>query len=391
MTRLTIEQSTTRPPRYPGVAEELDLDSWQDVPHSQWAFAHVSELVPTATIGHRTRADSGVDALTALDGVADLRAMLADSWTDAFLVQRDGRTIAEYYRPGFAPDDRHLLQSVSKSICGILVGTLVDDGLIDVGRTMASYVPELDGSAYGDATVQQVLDMTVAVEYEEEYRNPESHMQAQDRIAGWRPRRDTDPADTYEFLRGLKANGMHGRRFQYCSADTDALAWLVEAVTGERYPVVLAARVWERLRCAQDATITVDPSGFASANGGISCTAADLARVGWLMLGGGTIEGRRVVSEEWVRQTMAGGDRDVARNLLIQREFPRVSYRNQWWSTGNDRGNVYAVGIHGQYIWLDPQTGTVIVKFSSAPDPVSAAGNEIHARLFSGVCAALPR
>ena len=391
MTRLATAQSTTRPHRYPGAAEEPDLDTWQDAPHSRWAFAHVSDFVPTASMGHRPRTDSGVDRLEAVDGIPGLRALLEDSWTDAFVVQRDGRTIAEYYRPGFAQDDRHLLMSVSKSLCGILVGTLVDDGLIDITQPMAVYVQELDGSAYGDATVQQVLDMTVAVDYDEYYRNPQSHVQAQDRIAGWRPRRDTDPADTYEFLRGLRASGQHGRRFQYCSADTDALAWLVEAVTGERYADVLATRLWERLGCAQDATITVDAAGFAFANGGISCTAADLARVGRLMLGGGEIDGTRIVSEEWVRHTLAGGDPAVARNLLVQREFPRVSYRNQWWSTGNDRGNVYAVGIHGQYIWLDPATGTAIVKFSSAPDPVSAAGNAIHARLFGEVCAALQR
>ena len=391
MTRLTTAQSTTRPRRYPGAAEDTDLDTWQEAPHSRWAFAHVSDFVPTAPIARRPRADDGVDALTALDGIRDLRALLEDSYTDAFLVQRDGRTVAEYYRPGFAPDDRHLLMSVSKSLCGILVGTLVDDGLIDVAQPMAVYVPELNDSAYGDASVQQVLDMTVAVDYDEDYRNPQSHVQAQDRIAGWRRRRDTDPADTYEFLRGLQASGPHGQRFQYCSADTDALAWLVEAVTGERYADVLAARVWERLGCAQEATITVDAAGFAFANGGISCATPDLARVGQLMLGGGEIDGRRIVSERWVRQTMAGGDTNAARGLLIQREYPRVSYRNQWWSTGNDRGNVYAVGIHGQYIWLDPLSGTVIVKFSSAPDPVSAAGNQIHARLFREVCGVLER
>ena len=389
MTRLAAAETSTRPHRYPGAAEEPDLDTWQDSPHSRWAFAHVSDFVPTVAVGRRRRSDAGVDALAELSGVRDLHALLEQSWTDAFVVQRGDRTVAEYYRPGFAPEDRHLLMSVSKSLCGIVVGALVDDGLIDVAQRMAAYVPELADSAYGDATVRQVLDMTVAVDYDEDYRNPHSHVQAQDRIAGWRRRKDTDPADTYEFLRGLRARGPHGARFQYCSADTDALAWLIEAVTAERYPDVLASRLWERLGCAQDATITVDAAGFAFANGGISCTASDLARVGRLMLGGGEIEGRRVVSEEWVRQTMAGGDPGAAHDLLIQREYPRVSYRNQWWCTGNDRGNVYAVGIHGQYIWLDPVTDTVIVKFSSAPEPVSAAGNEIHARLFAEVCAAL--
>lgn len=389
MTSLADAKSAPRPHRYPGAAVDPDLDTWQDAPHNRWAFSHVSDFVATARITHQARDAAGVDTLGTLDSVHGLRAMLEESWTDAFVVQRKGQTLAEYYRPGFAPTDRHLLMSVSKSLCGILVGTLVDEGLVDVTQPMVTFVPGLAGSAYAHATVQQVLDMTVAVEYDEDYRNPQSHVQAQDRIAGWRPRRDSDPASTYEFLRDLKASGAHGQRFQYCSADTDALAWLIEAVTGERYADVFAARLWERLGCEQDATITVDTAGFAFANGGVSCTASDLARVGRLMLGGGQIDGSRIVSEEWVQRTMAGGNPDAARDLLIQREYPQVSYRNQWWSTGNDRGNVYAVGIHGQYIWLDPPSGTVIVKFSSAPDPVSAAGNTINARLFGEVCAAI--
>jgi CubicO group peptidase (beta-lactamase class C family) len=250
-------------------------------------------------------------------------------------------------------------------------------------------VPSLAESAYGAATLQQVLDMVVAVAYSEDYRDPDSEVQAQDRVAGWRPRRTGDQRDTYEFLRSLRASGEHGRVFQYCSAGTDVLAWTVENVTGERYADVLSACLWSQLGCRDDAAITVDAGGFAFANGGVSCTARDLARVGLLMLGGGAIDGRRVLSSDWVADTLAGGDPAAAAGSMFHRVHPNGSYRNQWWVTGNDRENAYAVGIHGQYVWLDPPTATVIVKFSSCPQPVTEGWNRLHAALFRDVCEAL--
>lgn len=389
MTDLFPAGVDSRPPRYPDAVEPPTLDTWQDAPHNRWAFAHVSDFVPTVPIRRAPIAREGVQRLEVLGAVDGLRERLEAACTDAFLVVRDGETVAEYCRPGFGADDRHLLMSVSKSLCGIAIGVLTDDGLIDPTGTVSGYVPELAESAYGDATVQQVLDMTVSVDYDEDYRDERSHVRAQDRIAGWRPRREDDPADTYAFLAGLRASGEHGRRFQYCSANTDVLAWIAEAVTGERYADVLAQRVWQPLGCTDDASITVDGAGFAFANGGVSCTARDLARVGRMMLDGGELDGRRIVSREWVAGTMAGADSALARGLVIQDVHPNVSYRNQWWSTGNARGDVYAVGIHGQYLWLDPPTGTAIVKMSSCPEPVTADWNALHSALFRDVCAAL--
>ena len=60
--------------------------------------------------------------------------------------------------------------------------------------------------------------------------------------------------------------------------------------------------------------------------------------------------------------------------------------QNQWWATGNTRGNVYAVGIYGQYIWLDPVSDTVIAKFSTEPAAVGAASAAAHSELFENIC-----
>lgn len=372
-----------------GVLEAPTLDSWQGAPDNRWVFRNVEEMVPSARVPNRLQqGDASGIGLHALSRVQGIEARLEQSFTDAFVVERGGQVVAEYYAPGFSRDQTHLLMSVSKSLCAIVVGVLCDEALIDVSRTLDSYIPELAGSAYGDATIEQLLDMTASADYSEDYDDPASEVQLQDRAAGWRTKSSGDPADTYEFLARLRRSRPHGEVFQYCSATTDALGWLVESVTGERYAEVLSKLLWSKLGADQEARISIDRGGAAVANAGISCTARDLARVGRLMLDGGLARGTRVVSEQWVDATMRGGDpskwQSVKRAL-----HPNGSYRNQWWATGNERSNVYAVGIYGQYIWLDPRADTVIVKFSSEPAAVSLASSELHNDLFIEVARAL--
>ncbi|HEU0182697.1 MAG TPA: serine hydrolase [Agromyces mariniharenae] len=362
------------------------LDTWQEAPHNRWAFAHLGEVVPTATIARRRRAASAATVhLGALEPhVPDLRDRLESTFTDAFLVLRGDEVVAEYFRAGFAPDERHLLMSVSKSLCGLVVGALADAAALDPARPVTDYVPELAGSAYDGPTVQHVLDMAIGIDYREDYLDPTAEVQRHDRSAGWRTRLEGDPVDTADFLTTLRGNGSMGT-FQYCSANTDVLAWIVERVTGLRYGEALSELLWSKLDADRDATITIDRAGFGFANGGVSCTARDLARVGRVVLDGGVASGGRVVSEDWARAILAGGSPDAMPPSGFTEVFPRGSYTRQWWCTGNARGNVSGIGIHGQSLWLDPRTDAVVVKLSSWPEPDGPDLNRAQSELLLDV------
>ncbi|WP_159706334.1 serine hydrolase [Arthrobacter sp. 18067] len=379
----------THPARYPGAAGQPTLDTWQEGPHNRWTFAHLGELLPTASVSRRFPA-APVEATDRLDALAlpGLGRRLEETYTDAFLVLHRNHVIADYYSPGFAPDDRHLVMSISKSMCGLVAGALIDSGEIIPSARVVDYVPELAGSAYDGPTIQHVLDMAIHLNYSENYVDPASEVQTHDRSAGWRTRRPGDPEDTYAFLTTLTGNGTVGE-FQYCSANTDVLAWIIERVTGLRYPEALSTYLWSKLDADLDATITVDTSGFGFANGGVSCTARDLARVGQLMLDGGKGPGGRVVSEGWVRSILAGGDPQAMMDSSFTAIHPGGSYTRQWWCTGNERGNVTGIGIHGQYLWIDPLTDTVIVKLSTWPEPESDQLHELQNQLLLEVSRSL--
>ena len=157
----------------------LNLSNWRQPPHSRWAFHHVREIIPTAPIYRGAEAQylareiNPAVAEVRLDGLAgdswSLRRWLDESSSDALLVAHRGKLVHEWYADEAIETHPHIVFSVSKSITATLAGVLVERGLIDPARPVIEYVPELEGSAYADATLQQVMDMAVRVDFDEDY------------------------------------------------------------------------------------------------------------------------------------------------------------------------------------------------------------------------------
>jgi CubicO group peptidase (beta-lactamase class C family) len=367
----------------------MTLTDWQSGPENRWAFQHVDEVVPCLPM---PRGDGPVlelaDAPEVLgDWVDDF---VGSSYTDGIVVLRGRDVLYERYLNDMTPTTRHLLQSVSKSLTSAIVGRYVESGALRVDEVVSTYVPELVGSAYADASVQQVLDMLVAVKYDEEYANPESEVQTHERAGGWRTPLPGDPADTYEFLPTLQKSGEHGRTFAYCSANTDVLAWILERVAGRTFVELLSTDLWSLIGAEHDAYVSVDSAGFGMASGGICVTLRDLARFGRVVLDGGVGPRGSVVPAAWLADTRRGGDVAAAAESMGE-THPGGSYRNQFWITGDDHGCFYGVGIYGQYLWMDPVSDVVVAKHSSLPVADSDDEWRSHVAFFTRLSHGLQR
>jgi 6-aminohexanoate-oligomer exohydrolase len=209
--------------------------------------------------------------------------------------------------------------------------------------------------------------MTALLQFDMDYPNPASEVQTEDRCAGWRPRRPGDPADSRDFLTTLKAAPADGSNYQYCSATTDALSWVLERAAGVPYAQLVAARIWSRIGAERDAYFTIDSAATPYACAGMGMTLRDLARFGRLVLDGGSDAGQQVIPASWIDTTRAGADRGLDLPAEFLAVHPAGGYRNQWWITGDDHGCFTGRGIFGQYLWLDPVADLVIAKFSSQP------------------------
>ena len=132
--------------------------------------------------------------------------MLDETYTDAFLVTKNGTLIAEEYRNGMGADSHHLLNSVSKSFLGMLVGILAAEGKLDPNEKLVTYVPEFSETAFQKTTLQQALDMTAAVKFGEDYDDRQADFWQETAVVGWRPALvDEHLAKTlFQFACGLK-------------------------------------------------------------------------------------------------------------------------------------------------------------------------------------------
>jgi CubicO group peptidase (beta-lactamase class C family) len=266
---------------------------------------------------------------------------------------------------------RHLVMSVSKSIVGCVAGVLVAKGRLDPQAAVTDYVPEVAVSGYRGASVRDVLDMRTGVAFRETYTALDSEVRIMERSMGWAPALANDPCGAYAYLATICSEGAHGGSFTYRSADTDMLGWVCERAAGQRMADLISTLIWQPMRAEFDAEITCDPAGTAVHDGGISATLRDLARFALVILDDGLIDGRQVIPAEWLADAFdpAASLREAFAHTENEAMLPDGWYRNQFWFYRNETGPILlCLGIHGQLVFLDRASHTVIVKLSSWPD-----------------------
>jgi CubicO group peptidase (beta-lactamase class C family) len=356
---------------------EPTLANWRQHPYNIRGFVEVGRLVANHAIKAgpvvRPLADgTPLDLAAIRTGQQSAADLIAESNTDGFLVLKDGAIVAETYGPAMNAATPHIIFSVSKSVTGTLAGVLVEGGALDPDAPVTRYVPELSSSAYGDASVRQVLDMTVSLRFIEDYLDPRGDV-ARYRVAmDWNP-----PADfpyeggLHHFLGTLgRDHGPHGERFEYASPNSDLLGWILERAGGAPIADLLTRHLWQPLGAERDGYITVDRHGAARTAGGICVTMRDLARFGDMVRQRGSANGRQVIPEAWIDDIFDHGSEEAWARGQMTGLLQRARYRSQWYVPLDMPGTLIAIGIHGQWIYLDRTAGVTIVKLSSQPLPV---------------------
>lgn len=381
--------------RYGFSRRSVRLENWRTRPYCAWSFQNVSELVPSSRVSDASEAEDIVDPRAVLALTLDLPsgretvpAFLERSFTDSLVVMKRGAFVADWHAPTCDPGAPHLVFSIGKSLTALLAGTLEDEGRLDPAAPVTNYVPEAAGSAYGDASVRDVLDMRVSLDFEEAYTDPESIFFRYRLAMLWNPGPRTETLR--DFILSLrKGQGPHGGAFRYQSPNSDMLGLIVEAASGERYADLLRRRIWEKIGGRGQCMVAVDAEGSARGAGGVSITARDLARVGEMLRNGGMAGSRAVLSERWVTDTTTAGDRQAWKDGDFAKLFENGSYRSKWYQSGDPGGAFCAIGIHGQWLWVDPATEIVIVKQSSQHLPVDDPLDHDCLALFRTVSAAI--
>lgn len=359
--------------------------SYFTFPALRWSVSNFRQLMPTINISRGLGAPvslpvalkQSIDNIS-LTPIGSKQTMtwkesLAANYTDGIVILHCGRIVYERYFGSLKENGQH-------------AAMLVAEGVLDANKLIVDYVPELAKSAFANATLRQVLDMTTGLDYSEGYADPKADIWVYAEAGSPlpKPKDYTGPRNYYEFLQTVQPQGKHGDGFEYKTVNSDVLGWVIARVTGRNLVELLSERIWSRLGAEQDAYITVDSIGTPFAGGGLNTGLRDLARFGEMLRNDGSFNGQQIVPKVVVDDIRKGGDKQAfakAGYTLLQ----GWSYRNMWWVTHNKNGVYAARGVHGQSIYIDPSAEMVIVRYASNPVASNAANDPVTLAAFEAV------
>jgi CubicO group peptidase (beta-lactamase class C family) len=275
-------------------------------------------------------------------------AFLRGTGTLGFVVLEDDLLVYERYFGGADRQTRQTSFSVAKSFVSTLIGIAIDEGLIgSVTDPVTEYLPELSerDPRFERITLRDLLTMSSGIRYEE-----------QSLPLPW-----GDDVDTYygTDLRDLGLSATQivrppGQEWLYNNYNPLLLGLVLERATGTSVSGYMATKLWQPLGAEAGATWSLDSegSGFEKMESGLNATPVDYARFGELFLLAGEWNGQRIVSEDWVREATAA---DVTTD-------PAGHYQYFWWIDTQRPDRFYALGNFGQYIYVAPDAGAVIVR-----------------------------
>ncbi|MCC5983138.1 MAG: serine hydrolase [Rhodobacteraceae bacterium] len=312
-----------------------------------WAFTTAPRPLPeTYAFGAETR---------------DLAGFLARTETTGLLVVHDGAITHESYRLGADEAALFTSWSVAKSVLSALIGIAVEEGHIaSIRDPIGQYVPGLAGSGYAAVPIEDALTMSSGVDFNEDYDDPRSDIN----MLFFRAMAFGTPIeDSIAALQSIRAPGEFNA---YVSADTMALGLVLEAATGETVADYLSSRLWAPMGAEADATWSTDRTGREIALCCLNATLRDYARFGRLFLEGGARDGVQIVPADWVHASvnpqaphLQPGDNPASDWVF--------GYGYKWWIPEDPRGDFTAIGVWGQYVYVDPARAVVIVKTSTDP------------------------
>ncbi|MBL3820579.1 serine hydrolase [Bacillus sp. BSL6] len=358
--------------------------NWLDDPYLRWSYTHMKEFTLINDVKNKpdqiARFPSALQNLDdfaverRLGNTTPLKKLLDDNKTDAFVVVHNGQLVYERYFNGYNESEPHGMASLAKVFTGAIIQSLAEENRIDLEKTADTYIKELKNTPFGKATLQQLMDMQVSVEYPTHgYEHPALENQdAQLYLASNilpRGKNYDGPMKIYDMLREAEETAPPGSDFSYDNGSAETLAWIIRTITGKSLAENVSERIWSQIGMEENAYYVTDETKVEQASAGLNATARDMARFGQLLLNNGEYNGKQILPSSITEDI-----KNVQEGELAVGPGASISYHNQWWIPHNEQGAFEVLGSYGQTLYIDPKANMVIVHFSSNATP----SNEIH-------------
>lgn len=357
----------------------VSLNSFKDE-NLAHTFQHTPEIQPVKKI---TRGEEVfqfpreenivlADGFTFEDNFYVTEEFMEDTKTTAMLVIRDDVIKYEEYFMGGNEDTLFSSNSMGKSFVSALMGIAVSEGYVEsIEDPIGKYVPEFVGTSLENIPIRACLKMASGINFNEDTDMSKFSMRtlmgkpAMEVIAGY----------------GVQEEPYTYRR--YLSINTEILGKVITNATGYSLAEFMEEKLWKKIGAAHDAYWTLS-NGTELAMGGLSVSLEDYARFARLYLHEGNYRGEQVLPKEWVKDSMDISEA-YAKPGANYDAYNAIGYGYQWWVPEGDEGEFMAIGVYGQWIYVNPTKSVIIVKTSADPD-FMAKGYELkHVEFFRAV------
>ena len=289
----------------------------------------------------------------------DLYDFISLNRVSGLLIIKNGEVAFEKYFLGNSEQTRWMSMSVVKSMTATLVGAAIKDGFINsIDDQVTDYLPQFLGSAYEGVTVRHLLQMTSGVAWNETYTDPKS-----DRRRMLDAQIGQEPGDILDLMSKLDRAAEPGMRWNYSTGETELVGALVRAATGMPVADYLSKKIWAPFGMETDANWWLEsPDGLEVGGSGLSATLRDYGRFGLFLLNDGVIDGESILPDGWIQEAstpkVVGGE--------------EVEYGYMLWPLGE--GTYSAIGIFGQFVYVNPNKNLVVAMWGAQPKPEGKAG-----------------
>lgn len=297
------------------------------------SFAHEGQIISTAEFLQRTE-------------------------TTGLTVLHNGVQVLENYYQAANASDRFTSWSVAKSVVGMLTAIAVERGDINsIDDPVKNYVQELDGKAWGEVPVRDLLRMASGIRFSEIYDEQLSDINMlfyRTFLLG---------APVRDVIADLPAARPPGEAFHYISPNTQILAWVLESATGKPVSEYAADALWQPLGMQDEAIWSLDQSGVELGFCCLNITLRDYAKLGQLYLQQGVWRNRQLLPAGWVREAT----RRPEAWLAAGNGYPERGYGYHLWVPKDPDQEYFFNGVWGQTVWVSEKHQVVIAKTSVDP------------------------
>lgn len=343
-------------------------------------FQHTPEIQPTIKISKGTDTFQFLkeDNIALADGFGfegtfySSEKFMEDTKTSAMLVVKDDVIKYEKYFMGGDENTLFSSNSMGKSFVSALMGIAVSEGYVEsVEDPIGKYISEFAGTEMENIPIRACLRMASGINFNEDTDMSGFSMRT---LMG-------KPAMKVISKYGIQEEPYTYRR--YLSINTEILGQVIKNATGRSLAEYMEEKLWKKIGAAHDAYWTLS-NGTELAMGGLSVSLRDYARFARLYLNEGSYEGKQILEKRWIQDSMdisaayskPGANYDA---------YNAIGYGYQWWIPEGDKGEFMAIGVYGQWIYVNPTNRVIIVKLSADPNFMEKGYELRHVEFFRAI------